>query len=286
MSESILSARGLGHRLEAGERRWILRDVSFSLAKGDLCAVLGPNGIGKSTLLRLLAGASRAHEGCVEHAGRIGYVPQSVHPAVPLSALDMALLGRAAGISLMSAPRRRDYDLAMAALQRVEAAHLAQRLFSTLSGGERQLTLMARALAAEADILVLDEPTAALDWHNQSLIMRLLADLAAEGVTIVVSTHSPQHAFEFANRAMLIFDAENHVFGPPGEVMDEAALSALFRLPVRRVPLPEMAGGVAAIPMLNARAQEHDPFPSKRRAQPDSAEIPRPAPLHPHYGEP
>ena len=250
MNEIVLQADGLGYRLES--QRWILRRVSFSLKKGSLCAVLGPNGVGKSTLLRLLAGARHTFEGRMEHHGRTGYVPQAVHPALPLSALEMVLLGSAAGISLMGAPGRKDYAAAEAALARVEAGHLAQRPFSILSGCERQLVLMARALAAEADILVLDEPTAAMDWHNQSLIMRLLADLAADGVTIIVSTHAPQHAFEFASHALLLFNAERHAFGAPAVVMDETALSELFHLPVRRVSLPDAAGGVAAIPVFNA----------------------------------
>jgi iron complex transport system ATP-binding protein len=256
---TVMRAENLGYRLEAEKSagaRWILRGVSFALEKGELCAVLGPNGIGKSTLLRLLTGAGLPAEGEVTHQGRIGYVPQAVHPALPLTALEMTLLGRAARLSLLGAPRRHDYIIAEAALRRVEAAHLASRPFNSLSGGERQLVLMARALAAEADILILDEPTAALDWHNQALILRLLAGLAEEGVTIVMSTHSPQHAFEFAHRALLIFAAERHLFGVPGEVMDEAALSGLFHLPVRRVPL---ADGMAAIPVFGQSRPASDP---------------------------
>jgi iron complex transport system ATP-binding protein len=254
MSEIILSAEALEVLRPGGQKKSaekpperILNKVSFALEKGSLCAVLGPNGIGKSTLLRLLAGTQTPDAGRVEHRGRVGYVPQAVHPALPLSALEMVLLGRAAHHALMSAPRRIDYDLAQQALERVEATHLAQRPFAMLSGGERQLVLMARALAAEADILILDEPTAALDWHNQALILRLLADLARSGVTVITSTHAPQHAFDFASQALLIFDAHRHAFGPPAEVMTEAALSELFHLPVRRVHLPDES--IAAIPV-------------------------------------
>lgn len=253
--EIILGARGLGYRLP-GEQRWILRDLSLELARGELCAVLGPNGVGKSTLLRLLVGAQSPTAGQVEQRGRVGYVPQSVHPALSLSALEMVLLGRAGGIGLLGAPRRKDYAAAQAALERVEAGHLASRPFPALSGGERQLVLMARALAAEADILVLDEPTAALDWHNQALLMGLLAELAAQGITVLVSTHAPQHALDFASQALLLFAGERHAFGSPGQVMDEAALSDLYRLPVCRVPLAAVAGGVAAIPVFRPPINE------------------------------
>jgi iron complex transport system ATP-binding protein len=140
---------------------------------------------------------------------------------------------------------------------RVEAGHLADRAFLSLSGGERQLIVLTRALAAEADILLLDEPSAAMDWHNQALTLRLLAELAASGITIVFSTHSPQHALEFASHAVLLFADGEYAFGQPDRIMDEAALSRLYRVPVRRVRLDELPGAGTAVPVFSQPLMEN-----------------------------
>lgn len=246
---AALAAQGLGFHY--GDR-WVLRDFAFALPAGSLCALLGPNGMGKSTLLRLLAGLAQPACGQVWRSAKVGFVPQEVHPALPLSALEMVLLGRAGRVGLLSAPSRHDWTVAERALERVDAAPLAHRPFSELSGGERQLVLMARALASESGLLLLDEPTAALDWHNQALILRLLADLAASGITVVFSTHAPQHALEFASHALLLFGAGRHAFGPADEVMDEQSLSQLYRLPVRRLQLDGLAAAGTAVPLFAA----------------------------------
>ncbi len=250
-----LQLEGIGH---AYADHPVLNALSLSLPQGSFCALLGANGVGKSTLLKILSGSLEPLHGRVEHNGKLGFVPQEVHPALPLTALEMVLLGRAGQIGLLRAPGKADFATAEAALHRVEAAHLARRAFASLSGGERQLVLMARALAADADILLLDEPSAAMDWHNQALILRLLRDLADNGMTIVMSTHSPQHALEFASHALLLFGAGEHAFGTPGQVMTEDALSRLYRLPVRRVAMNELPHQGTAVPIFSdLRTQEH-----------------------------
>lgn len=248
MAESALLCHGLHHAY--GDRA-VLHGLDLALPRGSLCALLGANGAGKSTLLKLLAGSLAPQRGRIERSGRLGFVPQEVHPALPMTSLEMVLLGRSAGISLLRAARRDDYTSAREALARVEAAHLAERAFASLSGGERQLVLLARALAANADILLLDEPTAAMDWHNQALTLRLLAELAGQGITVVLSTHAPQHALEFASHSLLLFADGEHSFGPPSRVMDESALSRLYRIPVRRVRLDELPESGTAVPIFS-----------------------------------
>lgn len=246
----ILDARGLGHGYED---RTLFQNIDIELRAGDLCALLGPNGSGKSTLLRILAGIQSPLAGRVERLCAHGFVPQEVHAALPVSALEMVLTGRAGRIPLLGAPRRADYQAAEAALARVEAGHLASRRFATLSGGERQLVLMARALAAEVDLLLLDEPTAAMDWHNQALVLRLLGELAEAGMTVILSTHTPQHALEFASHVLLLFHDRPARFGSPAQVMDEDGLSVLYRLPVRRVSLDATGEHTTAVPIFSRR---------------------------------
>lgn len=243
-----LQLNAIGHAY--GEHA-VLNDLSLDLPQGSFCALLGANGVGKSTLLKILSGALTPLHGQVRHNGKLGFVPQEVHPALPLNALEMVLLGRSGQIGLLRAPGRADYAAAQAALRRIEAEHLAQRAFASLSGGERQLVLMARALAADADILLLDEPSAAMDWHNQALILRLLRELADSGMTIVMSTHSPQHALEFASHALLLFGAGEQAFGPPDTLLTEALLSRLYRLPVRRVAVAELPHRGTAVPIFS-----------------------------------
>lgn len=229
----------------------VLSSMNLTLSRGSFCALLGANGVGKSTLLRILSGSLTPLKGTVMCWGELGFVPQDVHPALPLTALEMVLLGRSGKVGLLQAPSKADYGAAHAALCRVEVEHLAQRSFSSLSGGERQLVLMARALATEADILILDEPSAAMDWHNQALVLRLLADLAEKGMTIVMSTHSPQHALEFASHALLLFGRGQYDFGLPSQIMTEMALSRLYRLPVRRVEIDELPLHGTAVPIFS-----------------------------------
>lgn len=234
-----------------GEQQ-VLHKLDFSLPKGSLCTLLGANGSGKSTLLKILAGHIIADHGNVDRHGRLGFVPQTVNAALSLSVLEMVLLGRSGSISLLRSPSKNDYQAAQDALARVEACHLAKRAYPSLSGGEQQLVLMARALAANADILLLDEPSAAMDWHNQALILKLLQELAADGMSILLSTHSPQHSLEFASHTLLLFEDGSYAFGRPELVMTEAALTQMYQLPVRRVSLDQLPRSGTAVPIFSA----------------------------------
>lgn len=252
----LLVGEALGFRYQ---HDWIFRHLNIRLSPRQLTAILGPNGCGKSTLLSLLAGDRVPREGQLVFQTRsLALVPQSLDVSLPLTGLDMVLLGRARGVSLFSTPEPDDYRAAHEALARLEASHLARRAFDVMSGGERQLVLIARALASACSVLLLDEPTAALDWHHQAHVLKLLRQLADSGLAVAFTTHAPQHALDFADAVMVMAGPERQILGAPEAVLDEATLSQLYRLPVKRLCMPEM-GVSTAIPVFR-------PMPEGRRA--------------------
>lgn len=239
----MVEAVGLGHWFFPGS--WVFRGLHLRVEPGQVLAILGPNGRGKTTLLRCIVGLLRPREGQVRHSGRagIGYVPQLQQTVFDYSVLDMVLMGRARHIRLGSVPGPKDRRIARVALERVGLAHLAERPFSSLSGGERQLVLIARALTVESPVLVLDEPASALDLRNQGRVLELLRHLSREGLAIVLTTHNPQHAFFVADRALLFFSPEEHVTGPVPDVLSEDRLERLYGIPLRVLALEDGPAG-------------------------------------------
>ncbi len=209
--------------------REIAGNVDLSVGAGEVLALLGPNGRGKTTLIRGLVGAVPLATGARRVHGAIGYVPQGQGIGFDYKVREITVMGRARLIGMFANPGRDDYAAADRALERVGVAHLSERNLSTLSGGERQLVMIARALAGACDILVLDEPASALDLKNQRLLFDLIRGLAHDdGLAVVFSTHVPGHAFDAADRALLLHAASHRICGVVPQVLSEAALSALY----------------------------------------------------------
>ncbi|MGB3484517.1 MAG: ABC transporter ATP-binding protein [Mycobacterium sp.] len=209
-------------------RNWLFRNVSCRLSAGEILTVLGPNGRGKTTLLRCVVGLEVPTEGRTIAVGTVGFVPQSHRSTFAYTVLDMVLMGRVRHLRPLATPGRRDHDEAHRALARVGVAALAGRDYPTLSGGERQLVLIARAIAAESPVLVLDEPTSALDLNNQGRVLHLLRGLADEGRCVVLTTHHPDHALEIADTAMLLHGSSDYDVGPVETVLTDTAVSRLY----------------------------------------------------------
>ena len=244
----------------AYDKHQVLEDVSFSLEQGEFLSVLGPNGVGKSTLFRCILGLLNHYQGRIladqedlrkmprkEMARRIAYIPQIHKPTFGYTVLDTVLMGTTRQVSVFSQPGKGQIAQAMHALERVGAAHLAERDFTYLSGGEQQLVLVARAIAQQAEILVMDEPTSALDYGNQLRILELVRALSQEGYGVLLSTHNPQHALTFATRILALSGGRIAALGKPEEVLTQALVSQLYGV---NVAFAETEGGRVLVPLM------------------------------------
>ena len=188
-----------------------------------------------TTLVRCAAGLLEPAEGTVRRADGAGYVPQAHGSAFGYSALDMVLMGRARQVGIFRAPGATDRAPALAAMEEVGVEGLRNRRFPTLSGGEQQLVLIARAVATGCPMLVLDEPATGLDLKNQVRVLSLLRGLMADGMALLLSTHHPDHALYLADRAVLLGPG-GALTGPAEELLTDPALTALYGVPVRTLP--------------------------------------------------
>jgi len=239
------------------------RGVSLSLRTGEVLCLLGPNGGGKTTLLKTLLGLIPAHAGSItldgrdlarfsraELARRVGYVPQAHAAFFPFTVREVVLMGRAARVGLFSAPGARDRDVAYRVLDVLGITHLADRAYTQISGGERQMTLIARALAQEPEILVMDEPTANLDFGNQARVLERIDSLSSSGLAILLSTHDPDHAFACADSVALLHGGGLIAAGPPRETLTADTLKRLYGIDVTVSYLSEIGRHVCT-PSLN-----------------------------------
>jgi len=241
----VLDVRDLAYGF--GERR-VGAGVTFALERGDTLAVLGGNGAGKTTLIRTLLGLLPAQAGAIrvggdaittlashERARRLAYVPQQHTPTFGFTAEEAVLMGRVAHLATFARPGVIDREAAHDALTRLGIESLAARPVTELSGGERQLVWIARALAQQAPVLILDEPTASLDFGNRARVLAEIDRLRSGGLTIVFSTHEPDQALAHADRALLLADGRPLALDAVERALTAENVERLYRVRVRSV---------------------------------------------------
>ncbi len=242
MSAPLIEVRGAGFSY-GGQA--VFRGVDLDVYSGEVLTILGPNGCGKSTLLRCIGGALSLEQGTVRfenaelstldvraRARKIALLFQDHTPSFPYPVLDVVSMGRTAYLSAFGAPSVQDIAIAEQALEQVGMSHLMRRPYTELSGGERQLVLLARTLAQQPAVILLDEPTAHLDFKNQLRALQQIGALAERGVTMIMTTHDPNHAFLFPGRAALMRPGGSLAVGPPTEVITHESLSAAYGVDV------------------------------------------------------
>lgn len=222
----------------------VLDDITFDLKAGELLFLLGRNGSGKTTLLSCLSGIHKPTQGRVlldgtelrrytptEQARRIGLIPQIHIPTFAYSVYDMVLMGRTPHLGLLGTPTASDRAIVEQSLEGVGLLDLCDRPYTEISGGERQLVLIARGLAQKCDILLMDEPSAHLDLSNQHRVLEVVDQLARQGVSFIISSHAPNNALSYANRVLLLNEGRVMAFGTPAETLTESLLSTVYGMP-------------------------------------------------------
>lgn len=240
-------------------------DVSLSLAAGEVLCLLGPNGSGKTTLFKtllgllppqagqvLMDGADARHKLRDEVARLLSYVPQAHAAFFPFTVREVVLMGRTAHLGVFSSPSRHDREVAQAAIERMGLGHLADSIYTRISGGERQLVLIARALAQDGRIIVMDEPTANLDFGNQVRVMENIQAVARAGVGVLLSTHDPDQAFLCADRVAMLHEGKLARMGTPTEAITSGSLRELYGVEVTVVEVDIGAGArrLTCVPIL------------------------------------
>lgn len=230
----------------------VLEDVTLDVSPGEIVALIGPNGAGKTTLIRAINGLLSPLSGSIrvdgkdvralsipERARLMAVVPQARRLPQDYTVWQTVLMGRTPHLGWLGKTSARDQEISRQALEKAHLSSIAGRYIGELSGGEQQLVLVARALAQDAPVLLLDEPTAHLDLHHQARVLTLIRKLAQEHhLAVLMSLHDLNLVAQFSDRVALLGDRRLHRIGKPGEVLDQELLSRVYHVQVQVIPHP------------------------------------------------
>lgn len=238
----------------------VIRNISITIEEGDVLCLLGPNGSGKTTFFKTILGLLKCQKGEIYLDGHniknwshskiarsIGYIPQSHHPQFPFKVIDIVLMGRTAHLGPFAAPSEADIEIAEKAIDVLKINYLKDRIYTEISGGERQLVLIARALAQQSPVLLMDEPTASLDFGNQVMVLSRIQQLASSGLSIIMACHFPEHAFLYGTKTLLFRQGEVYGFGNPEATVTEDNIKALYGVDVEIAEVSTKQGNAVKV---------------------------------------
>jgi iron complex transport system ATP-binding protein len=236
----------------------IFEDINFSVSSGDIFCILGANGTGKTTLIKCLTGLMNLHSGEILVDGRnmnlfsradlskkIGYIPQIHNSTFPFTVLDVVLMGRSPHLDMFESPSDKDYKIALESLESLNIEYMKDKPYTEISGGEQQLVFIARVLTQEPSILILDEPTSHLDFGNQIRTLNIIKKLASDGLSVIMSSHFPDHAFISANQVALMDGKRFFAIGKPEDVITTENMKQIYGIDVKVL---DIGGRKACIP--------------------------------------
>jgi iron complex transport system ATP-binding protein len=252
-------------------KKEVIRGIDFTVAPGEFVCVIGANGCGKTTVLKTVLGLLKPFSGTITVNGRraehlserelarqLAYIPQAHTPPFPFSVADVVILGRTPYVNRLARVREADRRIAYQSLCQLGLEHLSERTYTKLSGGQQQLTLIARALTQQPRLLIMDEPTASLDFGNQQLVLSRMRSLANEGMGVLMVTHDPGHAFYCADRVLVMHEGRIICDDTPQAAITTERMHTIYNAQVRVVRVEVEPGRFepACIPLKEQRDGE------------------------------